>query len=133
MRGALRTRESALLVTCVFLLMIAFAVMVVRTLSPSLGALRHEAGSLQAPAEDSLFAQTWGEPAGPPPVALPASGQGPSGGGSPEDPTEPRTPKPVPVPPDEPPSNDDGLLGLLPDLPILPPALRQAVDGPRMR
>ncbi|MEX2554487.1 MAG: hypothetical protein WEB06_02520 [Actinomycetota bacterium] len=81
-----------------------------------------EAGSLLAPPSDGSFNDAFGRPAAPT-IDIPGvSGEvkDPAGGGpSPETPGN-NPPPPVPVP-EEPPGDEEGLLGFLPDLPILPP------------
>lgn len=119
-----RPRERALLTFICALLSAALLVLLIRSVDSGIRALAREEGSLRAPAGDVTFAQGFGEPGAPAPLAGDFSGEITTGDGEPgSGPSSPSTPpSPAPGPgPSEPPPPGDGLLGLLPDLPILPP------------
>lgn len=123
---AARPRERMLFGACVLLILAAFAVMLVRSGGLEIRAVGREEGALRAPATDSQFTQSFGEPAAPLPEALEPSPNAPSTNGSTPDagPEKPGSPPPTGAE-EPPPEGDEGLLGFLPDLPILRPILER--------
>jgi hypothetical protein len=118
-----RREERVLLVAIAALLIAGLAAALLIRGDLDQREIAQEAGSLLAPPSDASFTDAFGRPVTPT-SAIPGPGElnGLSGDApSPETPGNAPPPNPGPEePPEEPPGND-GILGFLSDLPILPP------------
>lgn len=129
-RALLRADESALAVAIVAVLVAGIvAAFLLPTVSDRTAA--RESGSLFAPPSFESFRDSFGAP-GAPSALIGGEAVATPGGSAPA--PEPAPPSPGPRPPggEEPPP-EEGLLGLLPDVPILPPPppLLRAILGGR--
>jgi hypothetical protein len=118
-----RSEHGVLLAAIIALLVGGIVAAIIFPTAPGLRAAR-ENGSLMAPSSEESFSDAFGAPGGPSSSlgADQAAGGSSRGNATPQPSPSPGTPKQPPGG-DAPPPDDEGLLGLLPDLPIIPPPL----------
>lgn len=118
--NALARSEHAVLLAAIVAALAAGIVAAILLPTAPMPHASRENGSLLAPPSDDSFSAAFGAPAAP--SSLTGGEQLPGGSGKEEPAPAPRKPSPAPGPgTPPPPPPDNGLLGLLDDLPILPP------------